>query len=683
MGLLDLFRKQAPPAEAKAVTLTPQVMRFFDMLDQPTLPAGLTPFNAYATYALAYACMNFRAVKTVEPRLWLARETEDGDEWLEDHELGVLLEQPNPDMDMADLLELTSLYLDATGACVWLKNRDAAGRVGSLYPFSETEFTVKQAQDRLYGEFHITTSGGALRVPASEVVYFRRTDPRDLHNGLAPLDAALAHVNIGNEMRKAITANMRNAIRPGARLSVKGDSALTDAEVERLKATLATDYQGALNNGKVIFTERATLELLEASLKNLELGPMQQDVEAAICQCFTIHPGLVGAKLGIENAGGLSDSIGPALDLYYDTAQKPIWRRIERTLTRQLLREVDDDPNVRIKFDLSQIDALADDIGLRATEASTAGKFWTVNEGRIHTGQEPLEDTDERGEQFIEQPPVMVDPNADPDEDAEGDPDTDAGKQAKALDEVMVHRLVENATRETEESMLELLTHDQLMKDEVDWHQAIGLHRKDHEDDPITEAVAKQLIEAATEALERARGRWELAMRPSLETVAKRATAKAAAALGVRFDLLQPGLLEYVEREAAFLITSVHDTTKDHVRRAIRDGLESGDGIRNIAKRVADAGAFSRDRAKLIATTEVTRTRNGAALERMQAYAERTGLTVTKTWVNSADERVRKAHKDQPVGVGGESRPVDKPFSNGLQGPSEPNCRCSTFYNVE
>jgi SPP1 gp7 family putative phage head morphogenesis protein len=138
-----------------------------------------------------------------------------------------------------------------------------------------------------------------------------------------------------------------------------------------------------------------------------------------------------------------------------------------------------------------------------------------------------------------------------------------------------------------------------------------------------------------------------------------------------------------VEREAGFLIDSVSSTTRDAVRKAIRDGLEAGDGIRAIAKRVQDAGTFSRDRAKLIATTEVTRTRNGAALETMSAYAERTGLRAVKTWINSADARVRDTHRNQPAGVGGETVDIRAPFSNGLQAPSEPNCRCSLLYSVE
>ena len=47
------------------------------------------------------------------------------------------------------------------------------------------------------------------------------------------------------------------------------------------------------------------------------------------------------------------------------------------------------------------------------------------------------------------------------------------------------------------------------------------------------------------------------------------------------------------------------------------------------------------------------------------------------------DDRVRDEHLDAPAGVGGEKRRIDEPFSNGLQEPSEPNCRCTLLYSVE
>ncbi len=51
-----------------------------------------------------------------------------------------------------------------------------------------------------------------------------------------------------------------------------------------------------------------------------------------------------------------------------------------------------------------------------------------------------------------------------------------------------------------------------------------------------------------------------------------------------------------------------------------------------------------------------------------------------KTWVNTGDSRVRPAHENQPKGVGNETVPYTMPFSNGLQYPSEWNCRCIVRY---
>ena len=70
-------------------------------------------------------------------------------------------------------------------------------------------------------------------------------------------------------------------------------------------------------------------------------------------------------------------------------------------------------------------------------------------------------------------------------------------------------------------------------------------------------------------------------------------------------------------------------------------------------------------------------------MEQMRRYAKESGLPVIKEWTNSADGKVRPAHQNQPTGVGGERRPLDEPFSNGLDGPSEPNCRCSVFLEVD
>src|SRR5690606_29878551 len=128
----------------------------------------------------------------------------------------------------------------------------------------------------------------------------------------------------------------------------------------------------------------------------------------------------------------------------------------ERTLTSQLLREVDPDKMVRIKFDLSEISALEDDTLARAEEAATASRFWTVNEARAHTGQQPLEPGDERGEQFVETTPEPVDPDDEEEDEVEPQPRRRRPRKGvKAVSRELLHRVVENATRDSEEAMLE------------------------------------------------------------------------------------------------------------------------------------------------------------------------------------------------------------------------------------
>jgi SPP1 gp7 family putative phage head morphogenesis protein len=146
----------------------------------------------------------------------------------------------------------------------------------------------------------------------------------------------------------------------------------------------------------------------------------------------------------------------------------------------------------------------------------------------------------------------------------------------------------------------------------------------------------------------------------------------------VPYRLLRPHMGSYVEREAAFLVTEVSDTTKQAVREALTEAYAAGEGPDAAARRIRESTAFDRNRAKLIARTETTRVFNGAPLESLTHYAHATGSNFVKRWVATLDDKVRPEHRK----MHGEAVPVDQPFSNGLQAPGEPNCRCGLTYGV-
>lgn len=344
--------------------------------------------KAFRVFSLAYTCMAFRAMKLAEAPVWIAEESDDGEAMLQgEHPLSELLEQPNPDMEMAELLEVVSLYLDTTGACLLVKNRDRLGRTGSMYPYARDEFSVEPAEGRLYGRFRVQTLDGYRTIGPEDVIYLHRPSTDGLLGSMAPMDAALAKVNIGYNMEVAIRAAMRNSVKPGA--IARTEKSMDESTFERLRAEIAANWAGMHNMGKSMLLEGIDEWLPQvADLKNLELGPINADVEAAVCQCFAIHPILVGSKFGLEASSGFADSLGPALDLFYDLAGFPAWHRIERAFTKGLLREVDDNPRRFIRFDTSKVRALQEDMGKKVTQAKTAETFWTEAEQRAWTGKE-------------------------------------------------------------------------------------------------------------------------------------------------------------------------------------------------------------------------------------------------------------------------------------------------------
>jgi SPP1 gp7 family putative phage head morphogenesis protein len=93
---------------------------------------------------------------------------------------------------------------------------------------------------------------------------------------------------------------------------------------------------------------------------------------------------------------------------------------------------------------------------------------------------------------------------------------------------------------------------------------------------------------------------------------------------------------------------------------------------------VATGATPSESHRRGIETTETTRATNGASRESLAAYGRESGRQMVKTWLSAQDDRVRDEHAE----IDGEQRPIDEAFSNGLQSPGEPNCRCTLIYSA-
>jgi HK97 family phage portal protein len=385
---------ETPKLSTKGIPVMSYPMQlFFDIAQTGT--DNTTAKNAMAVYSLCYACLRYRATKLAEAPVWVSEESDEGKKWIEgEHPLSNLLEMPNPDMAMSDLITLISLYLDTTGACLLVLNRDNAGRVASMYPYARDEFAVEPANGRLYGQFRIQTlTGNEMRGP-DDVIYLRYPHSRNIYEVLSPTDVALQHIRLGRDMVTAIKSALRNSVRPGGIVTVEGE--LSDEGFTRMRQEIKQNYEGVYNTGTtVLFEGGATYQAaMGATLKDMALGPLQEDVESAICAAYGLHPVLVGGKVGIQATSGMSDSIKPLTDKAYDEVIIPRWSYIERAFTRNLLRPIDPRPRRFLRFDKSKIRALQVDMTARVEEAAGMVGFATINEQRAHVMLPPLPDGD-------------------------------------------------------------------------------------------------------------------------------------------------------------------------------------------------------------------------------------------------------------------------------------------------
>jgi HK97 family phage portal protein len=300
----------------------------------------LTRYTAYAYSVYAYAAMQYRAAKIAEPPLWVAQETDEGEEWIRDHDLQLLLEEPNPDMDMGQLRALTSMYLDIDGEALWHKVRDNGGRVRMLYPYSRSQFDVQPGEvdgvSRIWGKFTISHASGSRVYDANDVVYFRDASPTIGQQVTSRLDAALNWANIGQRTEVALKEALRRGVMPFAVFSYPPDYNPDEETRQKNRETLETRYGGAENHGRPLMLYGGlTAQFANVDLSALLPEPVLDRVEANVALALGVRPEVLGYLVGLKNSPW--SHMDTARKITYEDTIEPYWRREEKALTRQLL----------------------------------------------------------------------------------------------------------------------------------------------------------------------------------------------------------------------------------------------------------------------------------------------------------------------------------------------------------
>jgi hypothetical protein len=150
------------------------------------------------------------------------------------------------------------------------------------------------------------------------------------------------------------------------------------------------------------------------------------------------------------------------------------------------------------------------------------------------------------------------------------------------------------------------------------------------------------------------------------------------------------GLAEQYLATATNRLKGISDVVWDDARKELLTGMERGESIPQLRKRVMGAAGVARPRATMIARTEVIGAQNRGSLDQMIAA----GFPGKKTWLATRDHRTRPSHANANMQERAIVQPGDTEFMVGgvsMDGPHDPsappretiNCRCTLLYALD
>lgn len=684
MSVLDLAarlvgyeRDPAPRAtkEVEAPYTWPMWAEGEPQWTQPTLESYTA--EGYQGNALIYACIARKAETAAVAPLRAYRGQRDKPEVLQDQdELAALVRRPNKFMSWYELQELLITYLELDGNAYLYKARERpGGPVKGLYPLRPDAMRPVPKGGDLLGYVYEPLSG-AERKPflVDEIIDIKYPNPADMFEGLgrgrSPLMAAAYVGDVDNATTKFLKQFFDNAVVPFGLL--KSKQKLAENEINRIRARLRAQYAGLTHWGDVMILDAdAEYQRLGLSMQELGFEDLDARNEARLCMVLKVPPILVGAKVGLDRS--TFANYGEARQSFWEDTMIPLYRRFEDQFNLQLANEW---PGLWLAYDLSEVPALRKDDTAKWETAVRAflGGIATRNEARELAGLPAAAaqldgfraaEEQQIGAPAITQTPAVVARSGYRPEQEDGD-EEGGGKMRPfslgiredlALTPSLSHR--ERGTEDDGEIEERLAVERKAsrriyealqgqwsaIRPEADEDVAEMEARLASSSGAVRDAIYAALRPAALLGVSAARRAVDGELGgPSTNAALANTRIPEAGETELReakqpvidWALVATHVLSWLDTYAFELIRDLDETSRTALRGAIQRWAENGLPLPDLVDELVTLGLFSRERAELIASTEVTRAYSQAQILAWQ----QTGVVRAMRWNTANDERV-------------------------------------------
>lgn len=274
---------------------------------------------------------------------------------LADQSLVRLLENPNPFMDYAELIELLIIDLMLVGNAYWMKWRvSESGKPLALYRMSPLHVKVKAGP---YGIEKYVYQPDGVEEPVEfsplEVVHFKRPNPHSSTYGLGVVKGGGRAFDLEIALTDATASYMENKADPS--MIVQSERRVPRDVFNKLRAQLRARSSGTRNAGELL--------VLEAGLKAMTLTPSARDAMYAelqdksrdrILAMFRVHPSL----LGIPGHNSGSDKVQDIRREFDNKTLRPFLNKLQTKITMALAAAWDYEFKIDYRYSMPQEEAV-------------------------------------------------------------------------------------------------------------------------------------------------------------------------------------------------------------------------------------------------------------------------------------------------------------------------------------
>lgn len=560
-----------------------------------------------------------------------------------ENEWTTLLDKPNSHMTGDQFWRTAQKYYDIVGfACIVMDfgenqvfRKDKVPN--NLYILRSDLVEVVYTADRsAIKEFNYTPDNGTpITYQAEDVIYLYNPDPRNHLIGESLLSSAVRAI----DTEVQISEYHANILRNGGKLETifKIKNPLATDQVDKLKEQYRDKYAEAKKAGEPLFLG-GDIDIEKTAMSPSELAYL--DTKISTLDDIAIATGVPKSILGVTSGETFSNA-DASIRIFLRETIKPLLDNLVNVLDWRLIPE---------KYSLSYIDPTPEDQDQKMQLLKTASDVnaLTINEKRQMLGFDPIKGGDE----------VLVPFNL-----TSMNTPKDAPTKQKKSNAKFVHPLSDLETRDMYRKIVDV----RLTRKQRKMLQATESFFKGQQSRVIQSLGGEKSLfgEVFNSALEISIAKDTLL--PVIRDIFKESGQDT-------MDTFELGKFSYtdvmetsIQLRADMFSESIIATTTDQLQRIFADNADKT--RQELVKDIKDLYTnISDGRAQVIARTEV---HNAVQDANLFAYKQ-AGLPI-KIWVTVGDARVREEHQ----ALDGEEKPIDMPFSNGLQYPSEPNCRCS------